>query len=160
MYERLQKAISLANRVHTNKPDKLGYPSILHPLRVMLKGDPSNESDLIVRVLHDVLEDADDISFSFIEAMEKIEVTPDELHALYLLTHRKNEPYQDYIRDICKEEWSRNIKRDDILDNFTRMKGLDPEIVRRMGEKYMRALGTIDSWENKKYGNETQNDYR
>lgn len=54
---RLSMAINLASEIH-NGYDKSSHPAILHPLRVMLEGDISNESDMIIRVLHDVIEDS------------------------------------------------------------------------------------------------------
>ena len=51
----LEKAIQLALSVHTGQRDKGGAPCILHPLRVM--NEMRSESEMIVAVLHDVIED-------------------------------------------------------------------------------------------------------
>ena len=53
----LDKAITFATRKHTGQVDKAGQPYILHPLRLMLK--MKHETQQIVAVLHDVLEDTD-----------------------------------------------------------------------------------------------------
>ena len=52
---RLEPAINFAFKAHEGQLDKIGLPVILHPLEVMLK--LKLESEAIVGVLHDVLED-------------------------------------------------------------------------------------------------------
>lgn len=54
----LDKAILIATKAHQNQVDKAGKPYILHPIRVMMKME--NETEQIVAVLHDVLEDCPD----------------------------------------------------------------------------------------------------
>ncbi len=51
----LSKAILIAVTVHKNQKDKVGAPYILHPLRVMLSLETTEEQ--ICGVLHDVIED-------------------------------------------------------------------------------------------------------
>ena len=51
----LERAIELAAAAHAGQVDKAGQPSILHPLRVMLR--VSTEDERIAAVLHDVVED-------------------------------------------------------------------------------------------------------
>ena len=55
----LQRAISIAVIAHEGQTDKGGNPYILHPLRVMQSLRTTNE--MIVGVLHDVVEDCKQI---------------------------------------------------------------------------------------------------
>lgn len=51
----LERAIAVAARAHEGQQDKGGTAYILHPLRVMLRVQTTEQR--IVAVLHDVLED-------------------------------------------------------------------------------------------------------
>ncbi len=53
----LDQAINIATKAHSRQTDKAGQPYILHPLRVMFKFQ--TEAEMIVAVMHDVLEDSD-----------------------------------------------------------------------------------------------------
>jgi GTP diphosphokinase / guanosine-3',5'-bis(diphosphate) 3'-diphosphatase len=53
----LERAIQIAAKAHSGQIDKAGEPYILHPLRMMLA--VQGESERIVAVLHDVVEDTD-----------------------------------------------------------------------------------------------------
>ena len=52
----LEKAIEISNNAHKGQRDKAGKPYILHPLRLMLQ--MATEEEMIVAVLHDVVEDS------------------------------------------------------------------------------------------------------
>ena len=51
----LEDAISLATEAHRGQKDKAKAPYILHPLRLMLRME--TETDRIIAMLHDVVED-------------------------------------------------------------------------------------------------------
>jgi GTP diphosphokinase / guanosine-3',5'-bis(diphosphate) 3'-diphosphatase len=51
----LGKAIAIAAQAHQDQYDKAGAPYILHPLRMMLR--MSSETEMMVAILHDVVED-------------------------------------------------------------------------------------------------------
>lgn len=51
----LEKAIEIAVEAHRGQIDKSGKIYILHPIRVMLRGE--NEEQMIVGILHDTIED-------------------------------------------------------------------------------------------------------
>ena len=57
----LHRAISIAVEAHQDQYDKGGHPYILHPLRVMNALKTTEE--MIVGVLHDVVEDCSDKGF-------------------------------------------------------------------------------------------------
>ena len=140
----LTKCIKFACDVHKGL-DKSGLPEILHPLRVMLSGDPLDISGLKVRILHDCIEE----SMSSGESQESIinqmksecRLSGHEIYLLLLLTHEQNQPYFDYIRAISHSEEATLIKIDDIKDNLTRPHfGIPIKDINRMKEKYSGAL--------------------
>ena len=107
----IEKALQIAARAHEGQKDKDGQPYILHPLRVMnaVEGEPAK----IVAVLHDVIEDTS--------------VTPEDLRregfdevvlaALDCVTHRKGEPYADYVVRCKGDRIGRRVKLADLEDN-------------------------------------------
>lgn len=107
----IEKALQIAARAHEGQLDKHGQPYILHPLRVMAAVDADEAR--IVAVLHDVIEDtsvtADDLRREgFGEAV---------LEALDCLTHRKGEPYAEYVIRCKGHEVARQVKLADLEDN-------------------------------------------
>lgn len=133
----LEIAIQIALSAHGGETDKAGRPYILHPLTLMLQMD--TEAEMIVAVLHDVVEDS--------------EVTPDELAAagfpadvlaaLALLTHDTAAvPYDDYIAAIAEGDTiahalARKVKRADLAHNMD---------VRRLPEVTLRDLGRLEKY--------------
>ncbi len=53
----LARAIAVAAQAHVDQRDKSGAPYILHSLRIMLR--MGTEEEMMVAVLHDVVEDTD-----------------------------------------------------------------------------------------------------
>jgi (p)ppGpp synthase/HD superfamily hydrolase len=107
----IEKALQIAAQAHEGQKDKEGLPYILHPLRAMmsLKGEEAQ----IVAVLHDVIEDtsvtADDLRQAGFS--EKI------VAAVLCVTHRKDEPYADYVVRCKGNEIARRVKLADLEDN-------------------------------------------
>jgi (p)ppGpp synthase/HD superfamily hydrolase len=107
----IEKALQIAARAHEGQRDKEGLPYILHPLRVM--GGVDGEEAKIVAVLHDVIEDtpvtADDLRREgFSESI---------VAAVLCVTHRKDEPYADYVVRCKGDEVARQVKLADLEDN-------------------------------------------
>jgi hypothetical protein len=93
------------------KKDKEGLPYILHPLRVM--NQVRGEEAQIVAVLHDVVEDTkvtlDDLRHAGFSASV--------LAAIQCVTHRKDEPYADYVVACKHNPIARQVKLGDLADN-------------------------------------------
>lgn len=109
----LEKAVEIAARAHAGVKDKRGEPYLLHPLRVMLGVEDGDAQ--MVGVLHDVIEDThvtlDDIrSEGFSESV---------LHALGLVTHRKDSSYADYVIACKGNPIARQVKLSDLRDNMS-----------------------------------------
>lgn len=92
--------------------DRGGQPQVGHSLRVMAFGAP-DPFGMIVRVLHDTVEDSDT---SLAEIAERF--GQDVAEVVNALTHRKGEEtYRQYIERCYRTEAARAPKRDDIRDN-------------------------------------------
>ena len=116
----LNKAIEIANRVHTGQFDKGGEPYILHPLRVMLS--LNNEVERICAVLHDVVEDSE-LSF---EDLRSEGFSEEILNVIDCLTKRPIESYEDFIDRIIGNETACRVKLADLCDNMNVSRIKDP----------------------------------
>jgi len=135
----IAEAIALATEVHGKQFDKQGAPYILHPLRVMFAvraaGHP--EPHQVVAVLHDALEDAEDsedVAFRIGELFN-----PRIGLAIIAMTHDRNVPYMEYIKDVKNDPIAAIVKRFDIEDN------MDPKrFFHKVNyKKYAKALGFL-----------------
>lgn len=138
MTNQLAKAIYIASRSFLNRCDKGGHPYIIHCLRVMYNLNSDDQDLNIIAVLHDLIEDCPE-EWSLIKLHEQ-GFSQRVLNALTLLTHRKDVPYDDYIKAISHNHDAVLVKRADLRDNsdITRLKGLTKSDLDRM-EKYQRA---------------------
>jgi (p)ppGpp synthase/HD superfamily hydrolase len=108
----LQRAIEIAVEAHKGQLQKNGLPYVLHPLKMMLLMPSSTAK--IVAVLHDVVEDSD---WTF-EQLKAEGFSQEILDALDCLTHRKYEPYADYINKIATNKLAIEVKLADLKDNI------------------------------------------
>jgi (p)ppGpp synthase/HD superfamily hydrolase len=133
----LSKAIGFANLKHAGQRDKGGNSYIRHCLRVMEKMD--SEDEMIVAVLHDVLEDTDATK----DDLALLGLTETQIMAVDALTKRKDEFPEDYMRRIKQSTVARKVKIADIEDNTNiwrlknRDRGLDEKDIVRLN-KYMK----------------------
>lgn len=130
----LARAISIAAVGFEKVMDKGGQPYILHCLRVMNQMD--TEEEKIVAILHDTVEDG----VTTIEELIKERFSQNVIYALILLTHKKETPYDEYIKAIATDPLATKVKLADLKDNsdITRLKGLTKKDFDRM-EKYHRS---------------------
>lgn len=137
----LGKAIALVAQSFENVKDKGGQPYILHCLRVMNNLHTEDEELKCIAVLHDYIEDifADNPEKGLL-LLSKTGFSRRVVQALNLLTHRKDTPYDDYIKAISFNEDATKVKLADLKDNsdITRLKGLTKKDFDRM-EKYHRS---------------------
>ena len=108
----LEQAIELAVKYHKGQVDKAGNPYILHPLRLMQKME--FESDQIVAVLHDIIEDTP----VTLEMLKEMRFKSYVIETIDCLTKQKDEEYDRYIDRICKEYTACIIKLLDLEDNM------------------------------------------
>lgn len=136
----IDKAIAIASQAHMGQKDKAGKPYILHPLRLMNQFD--QEVEMIVAVLHDVIEDSevtsDDLkNYGFSDAI---------VNAVECLSRKVNENYEDFINRVSLNELAKKIKIADIKDNLdvTRLSELSEKDLKRL-KKYHGALKFLNS---------------
>jgi hypothetical protein len=134
---RIRAAFEIAKKVHAGQVDKGGVEYINHPLTVA-SNVGENISAIIVALLHDVVEDS---AKTFDELQREIPLTADELQALKLLTHDKNIPYLDYVKQIKTNELAAQVKAADLRHNsdLSRLKNPVEKDLKRV-EKYRLAL--------------------
>jgi hypothetical protein len=133
----IEKALQIAARAHEGQVDKHGQPYILHPLRVMaaVEGDEAR----IVAILHDVIEDTSVTA----EDLRREGFGEEILAALDRLTHRRDEPYADYVIRCKGHDIARRVKLADLEDNsrlsraILRPDRIEPDIERV--RKYLLA---------------------
>ena len=153
----LQKAISIAVEAHEGQTDKGGSPYILHPLRVMMS--LKTEDEMIVGVLHDVIEDCSDKGFDWerlrqegftgeiLEALYSVTKTPEE--EAYFKTLSGEEKISAYLKFVARAKQNpigRRVKRADIFENLnvSRLGELREKDLFRLNQ-YKRAVEFLDS---------------
>ena len=131
----IEEALYLALDAHRGQVDLDGKPYILHPLRVGLRGQ--NDEEIIVGLLHDVIEDT---KYTLQDIADK-GAERDIVEALSLLTHKKNQPYSEYLDRIIDSDnpIAIAVKKNDLLDNLAR-NDKATEAKQRIYEKHSRAI--------------------
>lgn len=133
------KAMEIAYRAHHGQVDKGGMPYIFHPYH--LAEQMTDEYTVCVALLHDVVEDTD-ITLEELQSIFPKEVTD----AVALMTHKKGEPYLEYVARIRNNPIAKAVKLADIRHNSdsTRLPGADEATLRYYAEKYKAALAVLD----------------
>lgn len=134
----LEQAITLAIERHTGQTQKNGDPYVLHPLHLMCQ--MHTETERIVAVLHDVVEDTD----TTLAELEEMGFSDSVLAALTLLTHDPAVSYDAYIEAIRPNPLARRIKLADLRHNMDilRLENITDRDVRRL-RKYRRAWNRL-----------------
>ena len=127
----LEEAIALAVEAHKKQKDKSGQPYILHPLRVMFR--LQSETERIVAVLHDVVEDSE-ITFDDLRQMGYNE---EVIEALDGVTRREEETYEEFINRSQQNPISRRVKFSDLEDNMD-IRRLSRELTERDYKRLQR----------------------
>jgi hypothetical protein len=137
----LERAIAIAAKAHEGKVDKAGAPYILHPLRVMLKMATTEER--IVAVLHDVVEDCDEIQLEYFRNEGFSDAV---IGAINAVTKRFGESYDDFVQRAALNPIGRSVKLADLKDNsdLSRIANPTEKDFRRLA-KYQRAIESIRS---------------
>ena len=110
----LEKAIEIAVEAHRGQIDKAGKEYILHPMRVMLRGQ--NDTEMIVGILHDVVEDTP----ITIDMLRLEGFSEDILAALECVTKRRGESYGTFIDCVLTNPLATQVKLYDMEDNMNR----------------------------------------
>lgn len=103
-------------------------PAVTHSLRV---ADRLDTWELrTIGVLHDILEDTNTI----IEELAELGISEALIRVILTLTHRKDEPYMEYLKRVSMDEMATRVKLADIQDNIS-----DTPTDRQMA-KYAKAI--------------------
>jgi (p)ppGpp synthase/HD superfamily hydrolase len=134
----IEDAISLAIKTHRGQKDKAGAPYILHPLRVMQA--MATETEMIVAVLHDVVEDGE----MAIDDLRKAGYSEEILVAIDCLTRRDGEEYDQFIDRVEGNPLARKVKIADLQDNLDlgRIREPNERDFNRI-KKYQKALAEL-----------------
>lgn len=137
----LERAIEIAVEAHKGQVDKGGSPYILHPLRVMMS--VNGESEKIVAVLHDVVED----SVWTFDALLAEGFAVEAIEALKSVTKEsEDEDYDLFIQRAMQNPIGRKVKIADLHDNLdvTRISDITEKDVKRIN-KYEKALKSLSA---------------
>jgi hypothetical protein len=138
----LDKAIGIAVQAHLGQKDKYGNPYILHPLRMMLRF--RSETEMMVAVLHDVVEDNPEWSF---DRLHQEGFSEEIIEAVDHLTRRQEETYEEFSERAGKNALARKIKLADLEDNMDlkRIKNLTEKDMERLTRYHQAWLKLSDS---------------
>lgn len=108
----LEKAILFVTEAHMGQKDKAGLPYILHPLHIMMQ--MGTDTERIIAVLHDVLEDTDHT----VDDLIALGITEDMEIALHALNKNNFDTYMDMIRYCKLYPMARKVKIADLEHNM------------------------------------------
>ncbi len=130
----LAQAIAIAATAHQRQRDRTNHPYVLHPLRMMMRGN--TDAEKIVAILHDVVEDTD----WTLEKLAKVGFPPYIITAIDCLTRRAGESYDEFIDRILTNPLATQVKQYDLEDNMnlTRLSTLSEKDLDRI-QRYHRA---------------------
>ena len=116
LQEQIEVALEIAIKAHKGQRDLDDKAVILHPMTVALKGN--NPEEIIAGLLHDVVEDT---NFTF-EDLLNAGISLKVVEALKLLTHSKDEPYEEYVQCIAQSgnDIALHVKYNDLCHNLMR----------------------------------------
>ena len=125
----LEKIYKIAQEAHAGQFRRDGKtPYMTHIDAVMHR--VTSDEEMAVAALHDVLEEADDIT---VECLY-LNVDSHIVDAVILLTKMKGQSYQDYLKGVKSNELAKTVKIADMLSNLAD----DP--TERQIKKYAKGL--------------------
>ncbi len=138
----LARAVAIAAIAHQDQLDKAHAPYLLHPIRLMMRGQTLTEQ--IVAVLHDVVEDSDWTLDQLVA-----EGFPGEIiTALDCLTRRPEETYDQFLDRVLTNSLAIHVKLYDLEDNMTltrldQLSDKDLQRLQRYHQAHQRILQTL-----------------
>lgn len=107
-----KKAINIMYKAHEGQRDKSGLPYVFHPWHVA--ESMKDEESTCTALLHDVVEDTE----ITLEDLKKEGMPQSVIDALSVLTHGKEMPHMDYIRELSSNRIARRVKLSDLAHNM------------------------------------------
>ncbi|MDO4295558.1 MAG: HD domain-containing protein [bacterium] len=135
--ELTRKALKLAYAAHQGQYDVSGVPYVFHPLH--LAEQMTDEQEVCVALLHDVLEDTE-LTLQRLEEEFPKEIT----QAVELLTHKKGTDYGEYLQRLMTNPLAYRVKVADVCHNSdeSRLQGcvdITEERREHFRQKYKKA---------------------
>ena len=142
--ERTRRAMEICLDAHKGQVDKGGFPYCFHPFHLAEKA--RSESECIVSLLHDVLEDSD--KYSLETLWEELNLTFEEREALRFLTHDNRLTYFEYIKRLAHNDLARTIKMRDLHHNLDRKRLMGQKDEKRDAKRQcLSYLRNLDRYE-------------
>ena len=140
----ISKAELIAKMAHAGQVDKAGEPYFNHPKRVA--NNFAGEEEVIVALLHDVVEDTD-ITLEHLKAEGFSDTV---LEALDAITKREGESYDDFINRVKENPIALVVKLADLKDNMDilRLPALTETDLQRVA-KYHKAYRYLEQFKKK-----------
>ena len=134
-----EKAMQIAEKVHSSQVDKGGKPYINHPVRV--ERMCSRQEDRLVALLHDTVEDGDIAS----EYLLIVGFPQEVVEAVLSVSRKRGENYFDFILRCKENPIGRRVKIADLEDNMdiTRLNELTDKDIERL-KKYHKAYKILN----------------
>lgn len=128
-------ALAIAKKAHAGQVDKAGVDYIQHPLYVA--SQVNTEQEKAVALLHDVIEDSDITAADLFASGLSNEVVT----AVQILTKKKGQSYQEYLRKVKSNNLARVVKLADLKHNsdLSRLKSVTNTDYERV-KKYKNAI--------------------
>lgn len=138
MANSIVKALGIMLKAHRGQTDRSGRPYWMHPLHVACRCRDKNE--IIVALLHDVVEDSD----MSIPELKANGFSKEITDAVDCLTRKPYVDYMTYIEVVKENPIARAVKLKDLEHNMNirRIKGPSDEDFKRV-EKYRKAHGYL-----------------
>lgn len=129
------KAIDISYNAHKGQYDKAGKPYVSHPIYVA--GKMKSNKEIIVALLHDVIEDTE----LTLEYLIEEGYSEDIVDAIDAITKRQEEEYFEYIERVKQNPLAKKIKIEDLKHNMdlNRIENPTDRDLERV-ERYKKAL--------------------
>ncbi|MAQ74393.1 MAG: GTP pyrophosphokinase [Candidatus Marinimicrobia bacterium] len=139
--KKLNKAIKIAAEIHTGNKGKKNEPAILHPIRVMLQ--MNDQLSRTVAILHDVVESGK----MTVDDLRNLGFNNKTCRAVDLLSRRKWESYDHYIKRVKTNKLAIKVKIADLEDNYNikqnkkKLSKLDKSKINKYNRAYKKLTG-------------------
>lgn len=151
----VEETIAYAREKHSGQTDHNGKPYAKHPIRtaqnVLLLAPDASEDVIKAALLHDVIEDCDDVDENTLKALGYSEET---LEILKLVNRPPNDrrPYAKVIDELIAagNQGAMLVKLADTLDNLNvhrmaKVRASDPQKAERLTKKYEHAVEKLST---------------
>lgn len=138
--EKIKLASDIMMRAHAGQVDKGGYPYVMHPIH--LAEQLTFEDEIIVALLHDVMEDHPEFTNNIIEAGFNQEI----IGVLTIInrhsTINSGKTYWEYIQNVATNRLATLVKLTDLWHNLDSTRR-GPDVKSSMSKRYKKAYNYL-----------------